>query len=150
MCSIFIYKGYDYMDEQTIRIKRITLFILEILFIYNIDFPSQIFAKYFNEFIYSCYKDNKKRFSLLYNNELLEMFINNNWEILSYEQMVQLLQPYNSLDKYVELIEEVGYEVDSQINILVELFIKYHMSILELQYANPYEYYPKGFPKILQ
>ena len=135
---------------QEIRLKRIALFILETLIIQGYSNISKEFTYLFNEFIYSCYRENKKTLNIIYDIEILEEFIKNNYEILSFEQMVILLERYHGFDGYLKLLDEVGFESASELNQLALLFIDFQQEIVNLYYADSNEYYPKGYPRIKQ
>ena len=135
---------------EDIKIKRLTLFLLETIIIQNGRLLSEGLAAEFNDFVYKYYDSNKELFGFIYDNDTLELFIENNWEILSLDQMCQLINLHKGFEGYVALVDEIGYEVDSKINELALLFTEYHNELLKLYSANPNEYFPKGFPRILQ
>ena len=78
------------MDD--IKIKRLTLFLLETLIIQNGRFLSEGFAYEFNDFVYKYYDSNIELFEVIYDIDTLKLFIENRWEILSLEQMQQLMK----------------------------------------------------------
>lgn len=139
------------MEElKEIRLKRLTLFLLESIIIQNNSAIDEGFAAQFNAFVDKYYCDNKEIFGLLYDTILLEIAMKNNWEILSLEQMMILIRRYKGFEGYASLVDEVGKEVDAKINKLALLFTEYRIELFRLYYANPNEFYPKGYPRILQ
>lgn len=138
---------------QETRLKRLTLFLLETLIVQGANEISNGFAYLFNEFIYKCYKENEKLLDIIYDKEILEEFIEGNYEILSLNQMYQLINRYhgfNGYDGYINLLDDIGSEVDAKLNKLVLLFVEYQKELVKLYYADSSMYYPKGYPRILQ
>lgn len=137
------------------RLKCIALFIMESLFIQNSNKIDDVFAHLFNNFIEKCYQEENELLRILYDNEeLVKEFIDEKYPFLTSDQMYQLLIRYGGFKNYIKLIDEIGYETDSKINELVAQFANYqnnYFSELEKLYnADPKEFYPKGFSKILQ
>ena len=132
-----------------IELKRLALLILEILIIEDIHYINENFAIWFNEFIYKYYKKNKELFSIIYNPQMLEKFMANNYEILSIDQMTQLLDYYHGFEGYIYLLDEVGYDIEQKLNKLAQLFDEYYKSIIDL-YESETIVFPKGYPRILQ
>lgn len=135
---------------EDIKNKCMTLFLLESLIIQNGRFLSEGFAHEFNDFVYKNFNSNKELFSAIYDIDTLELFIKNNWEILSLEQMYQLINLYHGYEGYEALVDEIGYQTDQKINELALLFTSYHHELVKLYNADPNEYFPKGYPRILQ
>ena len=128
---------------EEIKLKRITLFILEIITIQNGRIINQNFVAELNDFIYGYYEENKDLFELLFDNEKIEVFIKNNWEVLPGEIILSLIKKYHGFVGYVNLVDEVGYDVDKEINKLVIEFLKYHDSLIALQNAKPQTIYQR-------
>ena len=120
---------------EEIKLKRLTLFILEIILLQRRRSISESFIAQINDFIYRYYDNNKELFSLLFDTTILEKIIKNKWEILPKEVMIKLIKKYRGLDGYVNLVETVGYEVDQKINILVIYFLQYYDELLKLSHA---------------
>lgn len=140
---------------QEIRLKRLTLFLLESIILQSIILQKDrivdiSFAAQFNFFIEKYYQDNKELFALLYEPKLLEECLEKNYEILSQEQMIKLLDRYHGFDGYSKLIDEVGKEVDEKLIKLATLFTEYYNSLLELYNANASICIGKTKIKILQ
>ncbi len=121
---------------QEIRLKRITLFLLESILLQNERMVDIGFAAQFNYFIEKYYQDNKELFALLYEPKLLEECLEKNYEILSQDQMVTLIDKYHGFEGYAKLVDEVGKEVDEKLIELAKLFTEYYNSLLELYYAD--------------
>ena len=121
---------------QEIRLKRITLFLLESILLQNERMVDIGFAAQFNYFIEKYYQDNKELFALLYEPKLLEECLENNYEILSQDQMVTLIDRYHGFEGYAKLVDEVGKEVDEKLIELATLFTEFYNSLLELYYAD--------------
>ena len=132
------------------RLKRITLLILEIFLLQRDANISDTFAYLFNGFIYRCYEENKELLSTIYDIELLKEFIEGNYEILSGEEMVILINKYHGFQGYVQLVEDVGKEADAKLNELALMFINYAEEFMNLYNEDPYKYYSKGITRILQ
>lgn len=136
------------MDE--IKLKRLTLLLLEILILQETNRISEGFAYLFNEFIYRCYREKNKLLDLIFDIDVLKDFVDNNYEVLSFNQMYQLIRRYNEFDGYLNLLDSIGHEDDLKINDLALLFIAFEEEMVALYYADPRAYLPKGFPRILQ
>lgn len=123
--------------------KNLALFIREILIIlYNNQiYINNLLIDNINNFIYQYYKDNKSLFKLLFSNtELLEEFIAHNYQILPPEVAYWLSHKYASIDQYIELLDYVSGETETEINKLVQMFISYHNEVVDLyniQTRNP-------------
>lgn len=121
---------------QEIRLKRIILFLLESIILQNGRMVDIGFAAQFNFFIEKYYHDHKELFSLLYEPKLLEECLENNYEILSHDQMITLIRRYQGFEGYAKLVDEVGKEVDEKLIELANLFTEYYNSLLKLYYAD--------------
>lgn len=130
---------------EEIKLKRITLFILEIIILQQGRCIDESFVEQINDYIYKYYDEHKELFGLLFDNNLLEEFIENKWEILPYDVMIGLIKKYHGFEGYVNILDTVGYEVDQKMNILVMKFLDYYNELLELRYAKSSTY-----PRILQ
>lgn len=135
---------------QEIRLKRLTLFLLESIILQNERLVDEDFAIQFNLFIEKYYHDNKELFSILYEPKLLEECLKNNYEILSHDQMILLINKYKGFEGYSKLLDEVGPEIDEKLIKLANLFTEYYNSLLDLYNQDTSIYYPKGLIKILQ
>ncbi|MBQ2873481.1 MAG: hypothetical protein IJE89_05735 [Bacilli bacterium] len=129
---------------EEIRNKRLTLFLLEILLVLRYRNVTEYFVEEINEFIYQNYKDNKELFSLFFDYNILEQFIEQNYQVLPNEILIGLLHKYRGFEGYESLVDEVGMEVDQKISILVMKFIEYHKELIKLRFA------PSNHPRILQ
>ena len=127
--------------------KNLALFLYEVgLILYG---EEQIIitddpVNHINSFIYQYYQEYEDSFSLLYNMELLNEFIDNDYEVLPMQIVMQLIIKYSSDYKYAQLVEEVGYKTDQKINDLALSFIMYLQELSEL-----YNRKPNGYLKIL-
>lgn len=135
---------------QEIRLKRITLFLLESIILQNNRKVDIGFAAQLNYFIEKYYQDNKELFALLYEPKLLEECLEKNYEILSQEQIITLIDKYHGFEGYVNLVDEVGKEVDKKLIELATLFTEFYNGLLELYYADEYIHIGKNKIKILQ
>lgn len=135
---------------EEIKLKKLTVFILETIMLQKNSTISEGFAYMFNEFIYKCYQENKEALSIIYDTKMLEEFIDNNYEVLSYEQMVALIERYRGFDGYIKLLDDIGLDTANKLNQLALSFIAFQEEMLSLYYADSNEYFPKGYPKILQ
>lgn len=133
-----------------IKLKRITLLLLEILILQDTNRISEGFAYLFNEFIYKCYREKNALLSIIFDIELLKQFVDGNYEVLSFGQMYQLIRRYHEFDGYIELVDSIDPETGSMINELALAFIEFEQEMVRLYYADSRKYYPKGFPRILQ
>lgn len=102
------------------------------------------FLHLFNNFVSRYYKKYPQLFHLV-------LIIENSKEEESryfpgdIESFTYLINEYSTNEKYLKLIEEVGYETDKKINELAILFVEYVQELKELYYM-PLE----GYQKILQ
>ena len=135
---------------QEIRLKRIILFLLESIILQNNRKVDIGFAAQLNYFIEKYYQDNKELFALLYEPKLLEECLENNYEILSHDQMITLIKRYKGFEGYSNLVDEVGKEVDEKLIELANLFTEYYNSLLELYYADTSIYIGNTKVRILQ
>ena len=135
---------------QEIRLKRIILFLLESIILQNGRMVDISFAAQFNFFIEKYYHSHKDLFELLYEPKLLEECLENNYEILSHDQMISLIDRYQGFEGYSKLVDEVGKEVDEKLIELANLFTEFYNSLLELYYADECIYVGRGKIKILQ
>lgn len=134
---------------KDIKLKRLTLFLLESIILQGNPTIDEGFASQFNFFIEKYYEDNKELFSIIYEPQLLEECLKNEWEVLSLDQMISLIKKYHGFEGYGSLVEEIGPEIDKKLIELANLFTEYHQSLMNLYYADPAEYYPKGYSRIL-
>lgn len=130
---------------EEIKLKRITLFILEIIILQQGRYIDESFVEQINDFIYNYYEKNIELFQLLFDKEKIEKMIENKWEVIPQEIIISLLNKYHGFDGYIELVDDIGYETDKKINELVLKFLDYYNELLKLKFANPSTY-----PKILQ
>ena len=124
-----------------IKNKRLTLFLMEILLLQEKRCINEVFIEEINEFIYSYYEDNKELFSLLFNTNLLEQFIENNYQVLPNEILIGLIKKYRGFEGYGTLVDEIGLETDQKINILVTKFLEYYEELERLRQAKPITVY---------
>lgn len=90
------------------------------------------FTNLFNDFIREKYQEHKELFSIIFNIEELEKYINEgNTKIVSRKNIKELTSKYNSVDKYLKLLDEVGLEVDSKLNEIAILFFQYYQEHLD-------------------
>ena len=136
------------MDET--KLKRLTLLLLEILILQDTNRISEGFAYLFNEFIYKCYREKNNLLELIFDKNMLKDFVDNNYEVLSFNHMYQLIRRYHEFDGYQNLLDSIGHEDDSKINELALQFISFEEEMVALYYADSRDYLPKGFPRILQ
>ena len=135
---------------QEIRLKRIILFLLESIILQSGRMVDIGFAAQFNFFIEKYYHDYKELFALLYEPKLLEECLENNYEVLSHDQMITLIKRYQGFEGYAKLVDEVGKEVDEKLIELATLFTEYYNSLLKLYYADTSVYIGKTKVRILQ
>jgi hypothetical protein len=134
---------------EEIKLKRLALFLLESIFLQGEPTIDEGFTSQFNEFIEKYYQEKKELFHLMYDQELLEEFLKNNWEILPFDKMIELLKKYHGFAGYAKLVDEVGREVDEKLIELANLFAEYHFFLLDLYCADPAQYYSRGYSKVL-
>ena len=135
---------------ENIKLKSLILFILESIILQNRRYINDEFAEAFNDFIYKYYENNKELFSYIFDTKMLEKFIKENYDILTLDQMFQLVSKYHGIEGYAKLVEDVGIEKDQKIQQLAKLFTDYYNQIVELYNADSSIYFPKGYTKILQ
>lgn len=147
---------------EEINYKHIALFILEVMTIQHRGYINQELINQINKFIYEYYEEHKEMFGILFNDDALklfkdifdmdfiELYIENHHEFITLEEVYKLLINYRGLDGYVALVEEIGYEKDTKINELVLLFTDYCVKLSSLAFADSQEFFPKGYPRILQ
>lgn len=133
---------------QEIKLKRLTLFLLESIILQGETTIDEGFASQFNFFIEKYYKDNKELFSLIYEPELLEKCLENEWEVLPFEEMVNLMRKYHGFAGYHKLVDAIGREVDEKLMELAHLFTEYHFNLLDLWCADPSIYYSKAYARV--
>ena len=136
------------MDEN--KLRNMALFILEIIIIQDRQVIIPTFSSQLNQFFIENYKKHLELFSLIYDIDLLETAIEEELDIIPYDIIMSIVNKYKNTEDYAKLVEEVGIKTDKQINELALLFNNYCINLLELYYADPKEYYPKGFPRIKQ
>ena len=129
---------------KNIKFKRITLFLLESIIIQDNRPLSEEFIFEFNNFLCMNYRNNKELFSYLFATELLKDSMEDSYEMLSLEQVINLMEIYHGFDGYLYLLDEVGLEVDSKLNELAILFANYCNGLDDL-YDKTYSY---GYFKI--
>lgn len=114
--------------------KNLALFIYEVLILlYGDDlYIDDNLLENINNFIYQYYKEYKEEFRLLFNVELLEKFLEKNYEILPMKVVIYLLQKYMGDEKYVKLVESVDKKTGDKINDLAIAFVLYLQILQEL------------------
>ena len=135
---------------QEMRLKRLTLFLLESLVMQNGRILNKEFEEQFNDFIYSCYQKNKELLSVIFDPDILEEKIKSKTNILTIAEIIRLVYSYPGIENYVKLLDEIGQETDKKILKLAAMFTQYYNEILNLYYADSNQYYSKGYPRILQ
>ena len=108
------------------------------------------FAESFNDFIYEQYESDRKSLSVIFNIDMLREIIEEKYDILTLQQIIQLICRYPGMQNYIKLLEEIGSESDKTINYLALLFTMKYQERINLRYANDRAYYQKGYPRILQ
>ena len=122
--------------------ENIALFIYEIqylLFKEKAPFINDSFISHLNSFIYTYYKEYKHLFNLLYEESLLNEFIEERCQLLPEDYIMHILIKYQGTDNYLKLLENIELETSNNIYILVQLFLEYLNEIVEI-YKNPYQY----------
>ena len=119
--------------------KNLALFIYEVLILlYGDDlYIDDNLLENINNFIYQYYKEYKEEFRLLFNVELLEKFLEKNYEILPMKVVIYLLQKYMGDEKYVKLVESVDKKTGDKINDLAIAFVLYLQILQELNNRKP-------------
>lgn len=119
--------------------KNLALFIYEVLILlYGDDlYIDDNLLENINNFIYQYYKEYKEEFRLLFNVELLEKFLEKNYEILPMKVVIYLLQKYMGDEKYVKLVESVDRKTGDKINDLAIAFVLYLQILQELNNRKP-------------
>ena len=135
---------------QETKLKNLTLFLLETLILQRTNRITDWFVYSFNEFIYEYYNTNKELLEPIYNLNILDKFIKENYELLSLEQMIQLIEKFRGFDGYLDLVESVNQETDKKLNNLALLFIEFQQELYKNYFENEQMNYPKGYPRILQ
>ena len=108
--------------------KRLALFLYEVGYIINgkISFPNVNTIDKINDFIAECYIKNKELLSIIYSDlSMLERCIENNIPFISLELVIFLYQEYYGDEKYIQLVEQVGYKTDQKINELALKCVEY-------------------------
>ena len=83
----------------------LTLLIYDLSILGNGLNLSNYFTNIFNDFIRENYQKNKELFSIIFDIELLEEYINaGQTEIISRKNLKKLTSKYNSVDNYLELL----------------------------------------------
>ena len=132
------------------KIKELTLFIITSIVMQNGRIIDKDFEIQLNDFIYKYAEDNTELFNVIFDTDLLKKFIVQNYDILTLEQIKELINPYKSNYKYGKLIDEVGQTKNIKIIKLATMFNDYYNEIINLYNVDANRYYPKGYPKILQ
>lgn len=119
--------------------KHLTLFLYEVLIITQKDniYITDKLINNLNGFIYNCYQEYKDLFNII----IPEIRVTKKRrEIISMNLVIILLQKYYGTDNYIKLVEEVGPEIDRQINELALMFANYQNFLDEISNMNFTEY----------
>ena len=119
--------------------KHLTLFLYEVLIITQKDniYITDKLINNLNGFIYNCYQEYKDLFNII----IPEIRVTKKRrEIISMNLVIILLQKYYGTDNYIKLVEEVGPEIDRQINELALMFDNYQNFLDEISNMNFTEY----------
>lgn len=128
--------------------ENIALFIYEIEYIlYNEKAPfiNDSLVSHLNSFIYSYYKEYKDLFHLLYEESLINEFIEEKCQLLPEDYIMHILIKYQGMDNYLKLIENIDSKTNFDISLLVQFFFRYLNEIVRIYKLDPYQY-----TKILQ
>ena len=103
----------------------------------------EAFISQLNDFIEKTFNENKEVLNVIFNNlELLKDFIDNGYAVLEYKTIFKILENYQGIDGYLNLLNNIDKETDKKLNKLSLSFIKYYNSILDL-YNEEYTDYKK-------
>lgn len=133
-----------------VKLKRLTLFLFESIMLQGDRTIDRDFEIELNDFIYKCYNEKEELLNLIFDRKEIRNFIENRYDILTLEQIIELVNKYYGTNRYLKLVEDIGYETDQKINELAIKFTSYCNEIMNLYYADTSLNYPKGYPKILQ
>ena len=123
--------------------ENIALFIYEIEYLlYNEKAPfiNDSLVSHLNSFIYSSYNKHKDLFHFLYEEELINEFIEEKYQLLTEDYIMHILINYQGMDNYLKLLENIDLETSNNISTLVQLFLEYLDEIVEIYKLNPYQY----------
>ena len=123
--------------------ENIALFIYEIEYLlYNEKAPfiNDSLVSHLNSFIYSSYNKHKDLFHFLYEEELINEFIEEKYQLLTEDYIMHILINYQGMDNYLKLLENIDLEISNNISMLVQLFLEYLDEIVEIYKLNPYQY----------
>ena len=146
------------------NVDRMVLFIYEIGLLRDIEFitnddrdylleypigPQMIdkaFISQLNNFFEIIYREDKESLEVLFDNfGILDEFVKERYNILEYDIVSKILENYMGIDGYLYLLELVDEDTNMKIIELVNRFVEYYNSILEL-----YNCKYTGYKKILQ
>ena len=123
--------------------ENIALFIYEIEYLlYNEKAPfiNDSLVSHLNSFIYSSYNKHKDLFHFLYEEELINEYIEEKYQLLTEDYIMHILINYQGMDNYLKLLENIDLETSNNISTLVQLFLEYLDEIVEIYKLNPYQY----------
>lgn len=104
---------------------------------------NETFISQLNDFLEKTFNENKEVLNVIFNNlELLKDFIDNGYAVLEYKTIFKILENYQGIDGYLNLLNNIDKETDKKLNKLSLSFIKYYNSVLDL-YNEEYTDYKK-------
>lgn len=110
---------------------------------FGVSIINEAFISQLNDFLEKTFNENKEVLNVIFNNqELLKDFIDNGYAVLEYKTIFKILENYQGIDGYLNLLNNIDKETDKKINKLSLSFIKYYNSILDL-YNEEYTDYKK-------
>lgn len=119
------------------NLKYIALFIIDIGTLQEKIFINENFTYEINDFMNKYHKQYEELFNILFKPGILEMFAEENQQILPLNIILGLLQVYSGMDNYLDLLEKIDYESANKINDLALLFLEYHNDLIDLKNAKP-------------
>ena len=116
--------------------NRLILFILESIIIQNYRDISEEFADDLNDFITYKFFENKELFNCIFDKDYLSNKIDNHLDIISFEEIVELIYKYQGFKNYIDIVDSVGKDIDYKINDLALIFNEYCIKMQNFYYLD--------------
>ena len=119
-----------FFDEN--RTNKISLFLLESVMMQGYRPIDDAFTSQVNDFIFRYYDDNKELFDCFLCERIVKLYIQEDKELLSLDEMIDLMVKCRGFNGYLALVDSISQEDLSKINDLALLFTKYYEEMLRL------------------
>lgn len=119
-----------FFDEK--RMNKIAVFLLQSIMMQGYRPIDDAFTSQVNDFIFRYYDDNKELFDCFLSERIVKLYIQEDKEMLSLDEMIELMIKVRGFDGLVSLMDDMSAEDNSKINDLALLFTKYYEEMLRL------------------